>query len=540
MNRLHRLAAFREAAHNAPWQALGDIYTLCGQEFAGEAAIAKSVYNLTFRRAPSAAWPGLASDGRLVMYGMADFVRQCLDLPEAIDPAHTRDVARFMGTRHALGGPLNFDRRPWDRAYDEFGGHLPIRIEAVPDGTAFLPGEPVVQVTSLAEGYGEFAALVEATLLGMISCATARATVSFHLLERMRREVRANHPGWHAPAVDQKARGMVHDFGMRASSTPLEAEIFGRAHLLAFNGTDTTSASYSAWRDSDGRLNHVGTSILAHAHRIILGHESEEDAVRSLADAIERCGDIPIGSFLCDTYHTKTFVEKLAIPLALEYRRRGQGVCVVRPDSGDLLENIGYLVEQAYLHGLYRDDPSGMMATHLTILLGDSMNPRKIDQAFERLRGRECNSVSWCNFGIGGWLRAQGNRDVLSAAYKLASKGAEDRPVVKLSETLAKLSVPGPTTLVRHEAPSRRDDPTVYLGRDHPLPPGSVPIYKTFYNGSRSGEDAIGEACLASFAAVRERANATFDALAGRDDTPVLSESILNLQRAELARHRGV
>jgi nicotinic acid phosphoribosyltransferase len=478
-------------ARSIPWQAMGDFYTVCGEEIAAKKAREKSTYNVTFRRSPYKAWPGLVIDDRMVFYGLTDFVRECLP-PEIdhLDRGGTDSVADFMLNRHAAGGQLGFDQTIWGRAAEEFGGNLPIKIEALADGRTFYPNEPVIQVTSLGHGFGEFAALVEATLLGMVSCATARATVTRHLYERMLREVRKNYISYDARQLDLVARSMVHDFGMRASSTPLESAIFGRAHLLSFTGTDTTNAAYSAWVNSESDLDGVGTSILAHAHRIILGHDTEEDAVRLLADAAERC-NFPVASYLCDTYNTKVFVERFAIPLALEYKRRGRGVVVVRPDSGCYLDNIEYLVGQAHQHGLFAlDHNKKAIATHFRFLLGDSMNPRRIEGTFQKLYDLNCNTVGWNIFGIGGWLRSQGNRDLLSAAYKLSAKGINDEPVVKLSEVRDKESVPGPNRLMRGD----RSGPTTFMAN------GSQSAYTTYYDGSaRDGFEAIGEGCLEGF-----------------------------------------
>lgn len=539
MSHYDRFVGFKNLRDNVPWMLNGDAYTVAGNAFAGRKAKARSTYYLANRKSPSDAWPGVALDSRMVLYGVTDFIKYCL-----MEPITREDVeasADFMASAHSLGGPLNFDEYLWLRAIDEFGGNLPIRIEALPEGNTFFPNEPAVQVTSLGEGYGEIAAIVEANFLGMVACATARATVTRHLLERMRDEVRVDNPGLCTGFVDQVARFLVHDFGMRASSCPQESDIFGRAHLLSFHGTDTFNAAFNAWAncDEDDQLRPTGTSILAQAHRIINGYDDEGDAMRSLAEASAWCGPFPIASFLADTYDFRTCVDRLLIPIALQYKDLGRGVAVCRSDSGDPLDNINYIVQRAIEHGLYvEDDGWGrVVPTHLRFINGDSVNPEKIRDTFRMLRARGCNATAWGCFGIGGWLRRQGDRDILSSAYKLSAKGLDDEPVVKLSGTFAKMSIPGPVDVVRFSDP--RENPTVYRRGTHSY----LPEYVCYYDGGYPTEDAVSEANFEPFDAVRDRSLGSWEDESGRHpgrggpECPVLSADLVEIQREVMERH---
>lgn len=436
-----------------PFAVLADTYTACAAAIAGPEAKHRSLYNLTFRRSPRVAWPDLATDDRLVLWGLGDYLDEVLAGP--LDFAAERAKAYFETSS------LRFDAGPWRAA--ERLGYLPIRIAGLPDGASFYPGEPVIRVENTADGFGEMAAHVEATLLGMVACATARATATRHLRESMVDHVRADNPAWDDARCAATAEGLVHDFGMRASSTPLESFVYGRAHLLSFTGTDTAHAGYAAWEQGG-----VAASIMAHAHRIILGHATEDEAVQALAD-VAKSFPAPIASYLADTFGTRAFVERLAIPLALRYKERGLGRCVVRPDSGDPLAMTRMILDLAQANGLYEGDERGKLrSTHLSILLGDSVTPDLIDRVYAEIRPTH-NATSWVAFGIGGWLRRQGDRDVLSAAYKLAAVGPDDRPVVKYSETPAKNSVPGRTRIFRGVPAGQ---PTTFiLAEKGPRPP---------------------------------------------------------------------
>jgi nicotinic acid phosphoribosyltransferase len=325
---------------------------------------------------------------------------------------------------------------------------------------------------------------------------------------------------------------MIHDFGMRASSTPQEAQIYGRAHLLIFHGTDTTSAAYQAWKLGAHRP--AGTSILALAHRIVQGHLSEQDAYEAIFRASLE-GSNPIGSYVADCYSFADAVRNFLVGIA----SRKRAIVVARPDSGDFIDNTLLIVREALKAGLYRLDEQGKpSATWLSFLNGDSMNWSKIEQVFDHLYLEGVNPTGWGIFGIGGWLRNIANRDALSSAYKLAACGPNfEHPVIKLSETRDKMSVPGPVAVLRHD---RMDSyPTVFLESEpRPLLESSSTPSRVFYDGSLRSPAAFRSRCLESFQAQSDRALREFDGFAyAKTRTHVLSPEILRLQQAERDKH---
>lgn len=512
----------------------GDAYTCSGGILASKQANQKSVYNLTNRYSPQRAWPEIAKDSRMVMYGLYDYVHNYLSTP--ITHADIDEAADFMSTAHSFGGPLAFDEKMWRRVVDEFGGHLPIIIEGLQEGSTFFPNEPYVQVTSLAEGFGEIAAMIEANMVGLVSCATARATITRHWLDRMRewvlRSMKSNETIYTADKalmekVDGIARWMIHDFGMRASSTPEEAEIYGRAHLLSFHGTDTFSAAYQAWKM--GAKRPTGTSILALAHRIVQGHSTEEEAY----EAIFNAANGTIGSYVADCYDYKRAVKNFLIKLA----KRGKGIVVARPDSGDWLENAMFAAFEAYENGLYKTDEYGWKGpTNFTSINGDSMTPFALNKIMSSREDAGFNPVSWGIFGVGGYLRNNVTRDSLSSAYKLSACGVENRPVVKLAAGRSKMSIPGPTVISRliHPVTGPIKTRSVFLDSEPEIK--DVSDYVTYYN---AGKATIRD----RFDIVQDRAINEFDSFRnfppewGCDGLNVLSAAVVKIREETRKAH---
>jgi nicotinamide phosphoribosyltransferase len=518
---------FAKGPTRVPWPVRGDAYTVSSTKLVSPEAKSKSIYNFTNRILPYKAFPNIAFDGRMVLYGLTDFIqRELTDKETEID---VELCSLFMRDAHSFGGALDFDKDMWLRVAREYDGQLPIRIEALPEGSTFWANEPVIQVTSLGDGFGEVAAIVESALVGYVSCATARLTLTRHLLERMRDVVKKYNPEYTPTEVDDVARWMIHDFGMRASSTTAESEIYGRAHLLVFNGTDTFNAAYQAWVNDAKRP--TGTSILALAHRIVMGFESEEEAY----EAIYAATDGGIGSYVADCYDFHNAVRTFLVNIA----KRAKGTVVARPDSGDYLENILFIVEEAMAAGLYRLDNQGKpCATNLRFIQGDSMNYEKIVNVINTLKNRlHVNPTQWGIFGVGGYLRNTPNRDTLSSAFKLAAYGQNNKPSVKLSDTLAKVSVPGPNVITR---PTGMASSTVHFkGRGY----DNLNSLVTFYDGSLRGIRAFRPPCYQPFTTTEHCVIHGFDsykdvsAYRGSVDDSPLSGEIKDYQRAVMKAH---
>lgn len=520
---------------HTPFPLRGDAYTISGESFAGPKAIEKSVYNLTNRISPLDAIPGVARDSRMVLYGVNEFIQRHLRYPISFEDIELSK--EFMSTAHSFGGPLYFPEETWKRVGKEYNGFLPIRITGLPEGSTFFPNEPAIQVESLAEGFGELAAHIEAVMLGMVSTMSAKTTICRHWLDRIREEFgknKYNNPNFSmsdATSDDLKefdglARFFIHDFGMRASSCAEESELLGMAHLLVFHGTDTFNAAYRAMQR--GAKRPTGTSILALAHRIVQGHSTEQQSYEAIYNA---AGENGIASYVADCYDFHSAVKGHLKMMA----KRAKGCVVARPDSGNYLENCLYIAQQAYEAGLH-DSADRPSATSMRFIQGDSMNPDKVQNVFDGLYDIDLNSVGWGIFGIGGYLRNTATRDLFSSAYKLAAIGSEYESVCKLSDTPAKMSVGGNTVVTRTPS-SCFEVPSVYSIEEK-----SDDARIVFWDGTRVDLGIHNE----SFDSISNRTIEEFDSFAGVDvnygisgKVDVLSTGLRKIQQETIEKYRS-
>lgn len=500
-----------------PFPVRGDAYTVAAPLVSPE-AIERSVYNLTMRVSPEVAFPDIAKNNNIVFYGLSDYLRE--NLVEPLTKGDIQHAADFMSSAHSFGRGLPFDKEMWLRAIDVGEGRLPVLIEAPAEGTIVFPGEPIIQVTSLAEGFGEIAAVLEAVLLGQVANATAAATLRRHLLWRMEEWVREDNPQMTDEQVRFQASIMVHDFGMRSHANQYESNMLGRAHLLSFVGTDTFGAAYQAWELS--LRNPVGTSIPALAHRTVQSWETQYRAfANAVARAIETAGDgTPIVSLVSDCYDFDQTIGSNG-DFTRVCGENPQVVGVARPDSGDYVNNVLKIVTAAHEAGFSTIQPNGRIAmTTRRFIQGDAMTYAKMAEVMTALKENGFSPVNCGIFGVGGWLRKATDRDTLSAAYKLGAVGKNYRPVVKLSDTRAKLSVPGPTSLRRNVG----NAPTVYLENETNAP--GEDIMHRWYDGSR--RYPFGAAALESFLSIKERVQHDFDTNVAPEQ--IWSDAIMAIQ----------
>lgn len=522
---------FMRGRIEVPWPLSGDAYTVAGACLASPEALEKSAYNFTNRYSPKKAFPDVAKDSRMVLYGLTDFIRN--HLTRRVTLEQIENANKFMSTAHSFGGPLKFDRTIWERVVKEYDGYLPIKIEALQEGLTFFPNEPVIQVTSLGSGFGEIAALIEAIMVGMVSIATARVTLTRHWYERIKE--------WcYVDNNMEMSQFMVHDFGMRASSCAEESELLGKAHLLVFHGTDTFNAAYQA--RMLGAKEPTGTSILALAHRIVQGYDTENEAYENLLKQDK------IGSYVADCYNYKNAVKNILIPLC---KSNPNNIVVARPDSGDYIDNDNYARNQALENGLVVDDETQheynitmYKPSNFTTINGDSMTPRKTELLFRERNAKGFTPTKWGIVGVGGYLRNTPNRDVLSSAYKLCAKGKELTPVIKLSDTPSKMSVPGPTALRRYNNNDKLQT-TVFMQSEYHI--FGENAYVTYYDGGLSGEDKFGDECLVPFSTIQERTINDFNRYErfskkysdfGLITQSCLSKNIQDMQKAMLRKHQ--
>lgn len=413
-----------------------------------------SSYQITFRREqlPWMKDMGIKKeDSKLIFYGLQQIMNEILHDPITMEEIDESD--KFFKTAKN-GGQFRWNREVWEKVVKENNGIIPIKIEALPDGSTTFPGEPVIQITA-KDGYGEMAAWFETKLL-QVWANSERASLMRNWLEYNKNLVKeCTNEDLNDDQVTAKAQKMIVDFSDRSSMTPQESEWLGMGSLTVSPTTSTISAAYRAFKDNGDRpvANLAMPSI---PHRVVQSYKHEKDAYLAVYDFTKG----GVGSYVADCYDFRNAVTKYLVPLALradkENKEEGLNTIIcARPDSGDPYEEVKFVLDEAVKAGLYkevtaRDGRKLKVMTTLKVVQADGMKITTMKDINKRLIEAGYSPVDCVSYGVGGFLHDALSRSNMSAAQKLCEVGLERRPAMKcpLDEPV-KESIPGRVKIVR-------------------------------------------------------------------------------------------
>lgn len=333
--------------------------------------------------------------------------------------------AKELAEAH-FGRPGVFNTAGWVKMYEKYGGALPIRIQAIPEGHLVDIHTPIFTVESTDDEFGWLTNWIE-TMMMKVWYPTTVATLSWHLRQIIGK----------ALVKTGDINGLpfkLHDFGYRGVSSEESAGIGGMAHLVPFQGTDTQIALPYAKHFYGHPM--AGFSIPAMEHTTVIawGKEFEAEAYKNMLR------QFPIGLVACvsDSYDLKNAVENIwGRELRDEVISR-KGTLVVRPDSGDPLETVLMTLNILGERFGYETNPKGykVLPPTVRVIQGDGINYHSINQI---VRGITEAGWSMDNLalGMGGALLQQVNRDTQRFAYKLSAinRGGTWIPVSKSPKT---------------------------------------------------------------------------------------------------------
>jgi len=513
-----------------------DAYTICSEAFQCKTAKEKSTYYIAYRRNLHSFNPTVfdKGDNRIIVMGLALILEELFYDPITHDEIDEAKIFldNFKATLEGLK-PFFFPEALWRRVVNEFNGRPPIKIVALPEGSVAYPNEPIVQITSEVEGFGELAAHYESKIL-QIWAMSERTTTARHWYQKLRDRCERVSPHMTDDQIDFLVSISLHDFGDRAGMCAQESVRQGLSHSFVFNGTDTVAGAYQAYI-MNGKIPTGASSVFALAHRIVQPWNKEQDCYNNLYERADR-GDIV--SMVADCYKYKRAVKEYLLPLALRSQENNEGkIVVARPDSGDALEQILWTCQLAVDNGLYTEEGGVKYPTTLKLIEGDGMTFEVMDKIYDALEDAGFAPLHWCPFGVGGGLRNSLKRDNLSAKYALCAK-ANDEGVIKLSETEAKASLPGPFKLLRSERALEAKATIVKLD-EYPEEENALVL---FFDGSNIWKP-FGKGMEDDFSTIKARVMNDFNAMPknlqrGNENFPA-SEAILQQRRDLIAKFLG-
>lgn len=340
-----------------------------------------------------------------VFFGLQMFIKEYLTRPITMADI---DVAERIITAH--GEPFN--RKGWEYIVDNHNGYMPVRINAVPEGTVV----PVKNVLCTIENTDPecfwLTTYLETALLRAIWYPTTVATQSRHIKKIILSFLEKNgDPG----TINFK----LHDFGARGVSSLESAGIGGCAHLVNFMGTDTITALLYA--DQYYNAGVAGFSIPAMEHSTVTswGRVNEVKAYENMLKNFAKPGSIL--AVVSDSYDIYNAAEALwGTELRQQVIDSGATV-VIRPDSGDPVTVNKTLIEiLGNKFGFTVNTKGYKVLNNVRLIQGDGVNAESISDiltAFDSM-GWSADNIA---FGMGGALLQQINRDTQKFAMKCSA-----------------------------------------------------------------------------------------------------------------------
>lgn len=325
-----------------------------------------------------------------------------------------------------------FNSEMWKHIIKKHDGRLPIRIRAVPEGTAIPVGHPLINVEITDEEIKNVRGLTNhfETILTHTWYPSNVATIGFHLKKSLLPLFKQSSDNVDDSSenafilLNKQTDFYLHDFGFRGATCVEASGRGGAAHLINYKGSDTIiGIQYGRYYYNTNEM--LGFSVPASEHSIktSLGQDGEHIVTRHLIKTFPN----GILSDVQDSYNIEEAVHYIGKFLKKEILARN-GKYVFRPDSprfkGDTpKDQILWIVEHLGHYFGYTVNKKGFKVLNpkVGVIYGDGLS---FDEIVDSAKHLVLNgwSVENCVYGMGGGLLQKHSRDTQRNAFKSSAQ----------------------------------------------------------------------------------------------------------------------
>lgn len=313
----------------------------------------------------------------------------------------------------AHGEPFN--RAGWERIVKVHDGRIPLRIEALPEGTRFTTRNVVAQVVNTDPELPWLTSYFETAILRAVWYGSTVASIS----AKFRRVIKE----YMEETCDnlEKLPFMLNDFGARGVSSLESSEIGGLAHLISFAGTDNVVAVLAARKYFKEPM--AGFSVPAAEHSTITswGKNREVEAYRNMIEQFSKNKGTLI-SVVSDSYDLWNAIDNIWGDELKELVENSGSTLVVRPDSGDPTKVVVETINRLMAKFGYTVNSKGykLLPDCVRVIQGDGIDVNSVVPILENMK---VNKLSLDNivFGMGGGLLQHPDRDTMKWAMKASA-----------------------------------------------------------------------------------------------------------------------
>lgn len=348
-------------------------------------------------------------DYDVVFFGLQAFIKEYLSTPithQDIDEAET------MIQAHGL----TFNRAGWERLVDKHHGFLPLRIEAIPEGSIVPVSNVVCQVVNTDPEFYWLPSYIETALLRAIWYPSTVASVSHYCKDIIRDALEKS-----ADDADSLIF-RLHDFGSRGASSHETVALGSLAHLVNFAGTDSMAALIAAsrWYQMSSDMPAFSIPAAEHSTMTAWGREGETAAFANMIAQFG--GKEKAFSVVSDSYDLWNAIDHIWGDSLKEDVKNMGGTLVIRPDSGEPTKVVREALERLAVKFGTTVNSKGykVLPDYVRIIQGDGISPQSLDKIIEVVldAGFSAENIT---FGMGGGLLQQVNRDTMNWAMKASA-----------------------------------------------------------------------------------------------------------------------
>ena len=343
----------------------------------------------------------LNKQDKMVWFGVQAFIQKWLveEFEDSFFSYPLDHVKKLYG--YSMNAQLNYGNYSDDHVIALHKlGYLPLKIEALPEGSLVNMGVPCISVTNTLPEFAWLVQWIECLLQVELWKMCNHATIG-HMYYVLGKK-------WYDKTVDATVdvRNAFADFGMRGMSCLEEAERCSAAWLLSSNKTSTTSAIpyLDYYYDAKCFQNGIGVGAVSTEHSVMGANFAldgdERTFVKRLLTEL-----YPNTSFsmVSDTYDYWNMVKNI-IPSLKDEVLAHNGKLLVRPDSGNMVEIAVETVESLWdtFGGTYNSKGYKVLDPHIGIIYGEGCTLNNVETIWTKLEelGFAANNIV---FGVGAF-----------------------------------------------------------------------------------------------------------------------------------------
>ncbi|MGE6475914.1 nicotinate phosphoribosyltransferase [Psychrobacter sp. NPDC078631] len=345
-------------------------------------------------------------DYDVVFFGLQAFIKEYLSTPIT-----HQDIDEAEKVIQAHG--LTFNRAGWEHLIEKHDGYLPLRIQAVPEGSIVPVSNVVCQVINTDPEFYWLPSYIETALLRAIWYPSTVASVSHYCKDIIRQALEKSADN------TESLPFRLHDFGARGASSQETVALGSLAHLVNFAGTDSMTALIAAsrWYQMSDDMPAFSIPAAEHSTMTAWGRDGETAAFHNMIKQFG--GKDKAFSVVSDSYDLWNAIDNIwGDALKDEVKNMG-GTLVIRPDSGEPTKVVREALERLAVKFGTTVNSKGykVLPDYVRIIQGDGISSQSLSKIIDVVI-KAGFSIENVTFGMGGGLLQQVNRDTMSWAMK--------------------------------------------------------------------------------------------------------------------------